>query len=67
MQQVQLLINKDGYIVHAGDLSVIKKKELVNVIIDGGQIKTITIEEYRHQLSNYKWIYECNTQQNTPK
>lgn len=57
-RRVSLLMDKDGYIVHSGDLSVVPKKELVNVIIEGGQIKTVTLQQFQKKKDSYKWIWD---------
>jgi len=53
---VLLLIDKDGYLVSAGDPDSKSNTEIGQHVKSGGTCKTITITEYR--LSNFVWAFE---------
>lgn len=57
-KMVSLLFDKDGYLVRAGDPSVFPKKEVSDHILNGGELKKVSIEQYRQEVNSYKWLFD---------
>lgn len=57
---VLVRLDKDGYLIGAGDPDCHKdlksKRELGQIVLNGGTIKTMTIEEYRQ--TDWKWTWD---------
>jgi hypothetical protein len=55
---VLIILDPDGYLVRAGQppTDLKGKREVGQYAMQGYQIKTITIAEYR--AADFKWIYE---------
>lgn len=56
---VKVIFDKDGYILRAGDFTTLSKKEkneCTEVLLDGGTIKEMPLQEFK-QLNN-KWVFE---------
>lgn len=55
-EPVLIVLDKEGYMVQAGDPKCMKKKDALDYVQSGYTLKTITIAEYR--VAKFNWIYD---------